>query len=61
MLYDKIKIIAKRENISINKLEKSCGLSKGSICKWNMCSPDIHSLRKVADELCVSIDKLLSD
>ena len=59
MIYDNICKVAKEAGISINLLEKKCDLAIGSTCKWNSVSPSVRSLKKVADELGVPIEKLL--
>ena len=61
MLYDKIKNIAEQKNISIYRIEKDLDLSNGSIRKWNSSIPLSQTLKKVADYLNVSIDKLLEE
>lgn len=61
MLYDKIKKIAKENNISIYRIEKDLDLSNGSIRKWNSSIPLSQTLKKVADYLNVSIDKLMEE
>ncbi|MBS5220928.1 MAG: helix-turn-helix transcriptional regulator [Streptococcus parasanguinis] len=61
MLYDKIKNIAEQKNISIYRIEKDLDLSNGSIRKWNSSIPLSQTLKKVADYLNVSIDKLMEE
>ena len=61
MLYDKIKNIAEQKNISIYRIEKDLDLSNGSIRKWNSSIPLSQTLKKVADYLNVSIDKLIDE
>lgn len=61
MLYDKIKNIAEQKNISIYRIEKDLDLSNGSIRKWNSSIPLSQTLKKVADYLYVSIDKLMDE
>lgn len=61
MLYDKIKNIAEQKNISIYRIEKDLDLSNGSIRKWNSSIPLSQALKKVADYLNVSIDKLMDE
>ena len=36
-------------NISINRLEKEAGLSRGSLAKWDDHAPSYEKLKKVAD------------
>lgn len=61
MLYDKIKNLAEQKNISIYRIEKDLDLSNGSIRKWNSSIPLSQTLKKVADYLNVSIDKLMEE
>lgn len=61
MLYDKIKNIAEQKNISIYRIEKDLDLSNGSIRKWNSSIPLSQTLKKVADYLNVSMDKLMEE
>lgn len=49
------------KNITVQQLEKDAGLSNGSIGKWKKFSPNIYSLKSVADVLKVKIDKLLKE
>lgn len=58
-IYDRIKEIATEKHISIRHLEEAAGVSYGSICKWNDVSPSVNTLKKVADELNVSLDDIL--
>ena len=46
-------------NISINKLEKEAGLSRGSMAKWDDHAPSYDKLKKVADYFNVSVGYLL--
>lgn len=46
-------------NISINKLEKEAGLTRGSMAKWDIHTPGYDKLKKVADYFNVSVDYLL--
>lgn len=58
-IYDRIKQIAKEKDVSIRHLEEAAGVSYGSVCKWNEVSPSVVTLKKVADELGVSLDDIL--
>ena len=65
MLYKNICRIAKEKGISINYLEKTAGVSRGSICKGgfadedNKVEPGIWKLEKVAQILGVSVEQLI--
>jgi len=61
MLYDKIKIIAERQNTPIYKIEDDLDFPRGSISRWNKIKPNAYKVKAVADRLGVSTDKLLSD
>lgn len=61
LIYDNICHEAKKRGISINSIEKETELGTGSLCKWNTVSPTVRNLKKVADYLGVTIEKLLED
>lgn len=46
-------------NISINRLEKEAGLTRGSMCKWDTHEPARDKLEKVANYFGVTVDYLL--
>lgn len=58
-MYEKIKELAKKLNISIAAIEKKAGLSNGAIGKWETSTPTASNLKKVADVLGVPMEKLL--
>ena len=60
LIYDNICLRAKKIGLSINAIEKEAGLAIGSICKWNLVSPTVRSLSKVAEILKCSVDDLLT-
>ncbi|TYC50023.1 XRE family transcriptional regulator [Weissella muntiaci] len=61
-IYDNIKLIATKRGVkSIAELERTVGLSNGSISKWNDYAPNVRNLKLVADELNVKVDVLLRD
>jgi len=59
LIYDNIKEIADKRNISICKLERDSGLSNGTIVKWQNASPRLENLMAVAKALNVPITKLI--
>lgn len=59
MIYNNILELAQGSGISITKLEKLAGLSKGTISKWKTASPTVENLQAVAKVLKVKVDKLL--
>lgn len=46
--------------ISINRLEKEAGVSRGSIAKWDVSTPSYDKAKKVADYFGVSTDYILT-
>lgn len=58
-IYERIKDLAKGK-ISINKLEKELGISRGSLCKIDKNKPTSEKLQKIADFFDVSTDYLLT-
>lgn len=61
MIYDEIKLAAKKRGVSIYQIEKDLGLSNGSLSKWNKATPSALSLMKVANYLKVPVNSLLSN
>lgn len=60
MIYENVKAIAERKGMTIAELERKAILANGAIGKWRTSSPNVDSLRRVAEILEVSVDKLLS-
>lgn len=59
-IYFKIKdIIAKKENLSISRLEKELQFGSGTIRRWQTNDPGLEKVLKVADYLNVSITELI--
>lgn len=61
MIYNKIKEIAKKRNVSIRKIEQECDISNGSICKWNEVDPGVSKLMAVANYFEIPIDYFILD
>lgn len=59
-LYDRIIVLCKNKNISVNSLEKTIGISTGTISKWDISCPKATTLKKVADFFNVTMDHLLT-
>lgn len=59
MLYDRIKILADRQGLSISDLSLKMGWSEKAIYSWRRSSPSIDKVQKVADYFNVSTDYLL--
>lgn len=61
MLFNKVKQLCEEKGISIYRLEKETGLSKGSISKWGESEPAASKLYAVAKLLGTTVEKLLDD
>lgn len=60
-IFDRISERAKEKGISVNSLEAQAGVSTGSIYKWNIVSPTIKNLKKVAEVLGCGIEDLVEE
>lgn len=60
-IFDRINEKAKEKGISINSLEDQAGVSTGSIYKWNIVSPTIKNLKRVAEVLECGVDDLVKE
>lgn len=58
--YEIIKMLCKKNGVSVSFLEKELGFSNASISKWKKSAPGAESVKKVADYFGVTIDYLIS-
>ena len=62
MIYENVKELCEKKNMSIKELEEKAGLGNGVIGKWSKgVEPNIAILRKVAEALGVKIATLLKE
>lgn len=61
LIYENIKEVCDKKNISISALEKRAGIGNGTIGKWkeSKSGPTVETLLKIADVLGVSIGRLV--
>lgn len=59
MVIEKIKQLCEANNTSITRLERDCGLANATIRRWEVASPSVENLARVADHFGVSVDYLL--
>lgn len=59
-MVERIRTLCVKNDISLNRLEKECGLSGGTINKWNRNTPSADKLAAVADYFGVSMEYLLT-
>ncbi|GAW63417.1 hypothetical protein FC65_GL000666 [Ligilactobacillus acidipiscis DSM 15836] len=58
-IYERIKELAKKRDLSINKLEEKLGFARGYLYTWKNKTPGIDKVEIVADFFHVSTDYLL--
>lgn len=59
-LLERITVLREQHGgISINKLEKEAGITRGSIAKWDDHAPSYDKVKKVADYFGVTVEYLL--
>lgn len=59
MVYQNIKDLCEKQNISIAALEKKAGLGNGTIGNWKKVAPNLDNLQAVASVLKVDVKKLI--
>ena len=59
-MYETVKELCKKKNISISRLEREAGLGNGTISAWRKYEPNLSTLTKVADALGVSVVTLIN-
>ena len=60
MIYERIKQLCDKNGISVSELERRVGVSRGSICKIDKHKPNSTTFNKIATELKVDSDYLLT-
>ena len=58
---ERISVLAKRQNITLQKIESDLDFGRGTISRWDKSSPSVDKLQQVAQYLNVSIDFLLGN
>ena len=59
MIYQNIKDLCEKQNISIAALERKAGLGNGTIGNWKTVAPNLDKLQAVAKVLKVNVNKLI--
>lgn len=57
---DIVKKLCKENNISISKMEKDIGISKGASYKWNNSKPSLNTINKIANYFDVTVNYLVT-
>ena len=61
MLLDNIKRLCKEKKTSICAVERTLGIGNGTIGKWDVYSPRLDIVKKVADYFGMTVDELLRE
>mgnify|MGYP001352746311 CR=1 FL=1 len=59
MIYKNIRDTCREKGIVISRMEEELKFPRSSICKWDDNTPSVIKVKKVADYLGVSIERLL--
>lgn len=59
--YEKVKAIADERKESISAIENGAGIGNAVIAGWKSSSPNVKTLKAVADYMGVSIEELIGD
>lgn len=59
-IYERIRDTAKKQGISVARLEREAGLQRSSISKWNIHVPSSEKVQRVADRLNISSEYILT-
>ncbi|WP_338214918.1 helix-turn-helix domain-containing protein [Lacticaseibacillus salsurivasis] len=59
--FERIKKLARKQGMTLAQLNEAAGLGKNSIYHWSTKTPSTDNLKKVADQLHVSVDYLLGN
>lgn len=60
-MYENIKMLCKRDGITVKHMEEVLDITRSSTCKWSKNPPTLTSAMKVANYFNVSLDYLLAD
>lgn len=61
MIYENVKQLCDKKNMTIMALEKAAGLANGTVGRWRNSIPTAVSLQKVASVLEVSMETLMKE
>lgn len=61
MVYERIKALCKRREITIRKLERDLGFARGHVFKWKTSSPSFENVVLVANYFGVSTDYFIGN
>lgn len=59
MIFANVSRLCRERGISIARLERDLGIGNATIRNWNVSSPTVDKLKRVADYFGVTLDELL--
>lgn len=59
-IYDRVQSLIKERGLTVKQLERECDLANATIRRWATQTPNIESVRRVAQALNTSIDYLVN-
>lgn len=59
-LFDRTQKLIKDRGITVKQLERDCDLANATIRRWQTQTPNVESVRRVAERLNVSLDYLVT-
>lgn len=59
MLLKNIRRLCSEKSVAIAKLERETGIGNGTIGRWDISSPSIENVQKVAEYFGVTVDELI--
>ena len=61
MVYENVVALAKKNNLTLSEVERKAGLAMAIISKWKTVSPNLGSLKAVADVFGVTVNRLIRE
>lgn len=61
MLLKNITQLCKEKGVSIARLERETGIGNGTIGRWDVSSPTVENVRKVAEFFGTTVDELIRE
>ena len=58
MIFTNVSRLCRERGISISRLERDLGIGNATIRNWNVSSPTVDKLKRVADYFGVTLDEL---
>ena len=60
-MIEKVKAYCESNGLSVSGFEKLCGLSNGSVSKWDSSSPSLQTLLKIQEATGIPLNKWIEN